>query len=159
MKKIVFIITAILLSATLMQSCKPSDENVQKSVDAVLMASAPGVSASVKDQVATLSGTVDSEEARSEAQRAVSSIKNVKSVVNNIQVRAQAPAPVVNPDDTITTTVKSSLNAAGFNNVNVMVKDGVVTLKGDVKRSDLQKIMQIANESNPKQVVNELKVK
>lgn len=157
MNKIVFIIASILLSATLMLSCKQSDEQIKKSVDAVLTATMPTVSANVKDQVVTLSGTVENEDMKMAAERSVSSIKNVKSVVNNIQVKA--PAVVVNPDDTIMTTVKSSLNASGFNNVNVEVRDGIITLKGDVKRADLKKVMQIANESNPKKVVNELNIK
>lgn len=156
MRKVIFMMSAVLLSVVLMQSCKPSDEKVQKAVDAVLTATVPGVTATVKDQVVTLTGTVESEQQKASAETAVKSVKDVKSVVNNIVVE---PPVVINPDDTITTTITTALNAAGFKTVNVSVKDGEVTLTGDVKKADLKKVMQVANESNPKKVINQLNVK
>ena len=157
MRKALFIITTVLLSAVLLQSCKPSDEEVKKFVDAVLTATVPGTSASVKNQVVTLTGTVETEEQKTAAESAVRSIKNVKNVMNEIKV--MPPRIVVNPDDTLMETISSALRMGGYSTVNVAVRDGEVTLSGDLKRADLQKVMQIADESKPKKVVNNLKLK
>lgn len=156
MKKVIFIITSILLSAVMFQSCKPSDAELQRNVNDALLATAPGVSATVKGQVATLEGTVESEEVKTAAGEAAKNTKNIKNVVNNIKV---VPPVVINPDDTLMENLTASLNGAGFTMVNVSVRNGEVTLTGEVKKADLKKVMQIANEANPKKVVNQLKTK
>jgi len=146
-----------LLSGVMVYSCKPSDEKLQKSVETAL-SSNTGVTSTVKGGVVTLMGTVDSEEAKADAEAKAKSVKDIKSVNNNIQV--VLPPPPVNPDDTLTTTIKDALSTAGFKDVNVAVSNGEVTLTGNVKKkADMTKVMQIANESKPKKVNNQIKVK
>ncbi|MDR3060245.1 MAG: BON domain-containing protein [Prevotella sp.] len=156
MKRLVLILTCALLSGAMFYSCKPSDEKLQKQVETVLSTVQSSVTATVKDGVATLTGTVESEEAKAAAEAAVKAVKDIKSVTNNIEVKLPV---VINPDETLSTTIANALTTAGFKDVKLAVDSGVVTLTGEAKKADLQKIMQIANEAQPKKVLNQLKIK
>lgn len=161
MKKSISICFCVLLSGTLMFSCKPKDQDLQKSVQTVLSTTSKGVNSSVKDGILTLTGVVDSEEAKAVAEAAAKTVKDIKSVVNNIEVKApviETPAVTINADDTLKEIVNTGLVAGGFNGVVVNVQEGEVTLNGEAKRADLAKIMQIANEAKPKKVINNLKL-
>lgn len=157
MKKSLLVYVCALLTGVVLYSCKPSDAKIQKSVETALSTTNTGISSAVKDGVVTLSGTVDTEEAKAAAEQVLKAVKDVKSITNNIEVKA--PAVVINPDDILTTTVNSAISAAGFSGVAVAVKDGEVTLTGDVKKVDLAKLMQVANEAKPKKVINQLTIK
>lgn len=156
MKKLVLIFTCVLLSGTAFYSCKPGDKKLQTQVETVLSAVQSSISGTVKDGVVTLNGTVDSQATKIAAETAVKAIKGIKSVTNNIEVKLPV---VINPDEALTVTITKALTAAGFNGVKPAIADGVVTLTGEAKRADLQKIMQIANEAQPKKVLNQLKLK
>ncbi|MEN9918040.1 MAG: hypothetical protein RL662_476 [Bacteroidota bacterium] len=161
MKKTVLTYACVLLTGAILYSCSPSDEKLQKSAETALTtANVSGVSSAVKGGVATLTGTVDSEEAKVAAEQALKAVKDIKSVTNNIEVVLPAPPPVViSPDDSLSTVINAAITAAGLNGITVAVKAGEVTLTGDVKKADLKKVMQVANESKPKKVNNQLKVK
>lgn len=155
MKKIVLsVVSAFLLGFTL-YSCSPSDKDIQTHVSPIL-SDYTDVNAEVKDGVVTLSGEVVSDVEKNQIQEMLSSVKGVKSVVNNLTVK---PPVVIDHDAEIGSAISSALQSAGFKTVNVAVNNGEVTLTGDLKKSDLVKVMQIANESKPKKVINELKVK
>ena len=156
MKKLVLFLTCAFLCGAVFTSCKPSDEKLQQQVVSALSAVNSAINGTVKDGVATLSGTVDSEDAKAAAEAAVKVIKNIKSVTNNIEVVLPV---VINPDDTLTSVITTALTAAGFKDLQLAVAEGVVTLTGNAKKADLQKIMQIANEAKPKQVINKLTLK
>ncbi|GAA0532822.1 hypothetical protein GCM10009415_12880 [Chitinophaga japonensis] len=137
--------------------CKPNDSKLQQAVNEKLSAT-PGVTATVQDGVVTLSGEVMDETAKQTAEDAAKNVKGVKSVNNNITVQAPIPSPPVsiNPDDVLKQTLDSAYSAAGYSGVTVSVANGEVTLEGTAKRSDLRKIMQVAQESKPKKVNNKL---
>ncbi len=68
-----------------------SDADIQK--DAQSKVNTPGVTASVKDGVVTLTGTVETQAASKTAESAAK-VDGVKSVTNNIQIKPMAtPAP------------------------------------------------------------------
>jgi len=163
MKKMLFIITCILISGIAMQSCKQSDENLKKDVDKAIQGRYNStISTSVKDGVVTLTGTVESQQEKTSVESEVKAVKHVKTVVNNISVRESnitSQQPVINPDNTIKSSIESRLATEGFKDVKVDVSNGEVILSGNLKRSDLTKVMQIANESNPKKVTNNLNLK
>jgi osmotically-inducible protein OsmY len=154
-RSLLFYVSALLISVTLF-SCKPDDAKIQKQVETALTAIQSTVTPVVKDGVVTLTGTVESEEAKAAAEAALKALKDVKSVVNNVEVKLPV---VINPDEVLTTTITSLLTAGGFADVKAAVDSGVVTLTGDLKKADLQKVMQIANEAKPKQVINKLNLK
>ncbi len=142
-----------------MTSCQPSDAKITQEITTKIGAVAPGVSVSVQQGVATLTGEVTDEATRANLDSLVKSVKGVKSVQDNLSV-PPPPAPVViNPDYMVKASIDSALGAKQLSGITVTVSEGVVTLTGDVKRSDLQTVMQIANESRPKRVVNQLNIK
>ena len=149
----------LFVAGITLSSCKPSDEKIQKEVTTALTA-IPGISAEVKSGVATLSGIVQSEELKANAENIIAAIKNVKSVVNNIQVEKPAE-PEINPDNVLKNIVTEAISKGGdkFKDVVVEVKDGEITLTGSINKSNLVELMQVANESNPKKVNNLLDIK
>jgi len=161
MKKVLFILSCVMISCITLQSCKQSDQQLKSEVDKVLMNGYTTITSSVKDGIATLTGTVDSEQQKMAAENVVRAVKNVKSVVNNITVKQAITAPQTsaNSDAATMSTITSRLNTEGFKDVRVDVVNGEVILSGDLNRSDLNKVMQIANDSNPMKVTNRLNLK
>lgn len=141
-------------------ACKPNDSKLQQAVNEKLTTT-PGVSATVQDGVVTLSGEVTDETAKQTAEDAAKNVKGVKSVVNNINVKVPPPPPppvAINPDDILKKTLDSAFAAAGYTGVTVTVANGEVTLDGTARKADLRKIMQVAQETKPKKVKNNLKL-
>jgi hyperosmotically inducible periplasmic protein len=149
----------ILGFALVFASCKPSDSEIAESVKAKVSAVAPSATLTVQDGVVTLSGEVPDEAVKAAAAAATDGIKGVKSVVNNLTVPPPPPPPVViNPDDVLRTSIDSAFKAKGITGITAAVSNGEVTLTGNVKKADLQKVMQAANEIKPKKVVNQMVV-
>lgn len=163
MKKMLFIMACAVITGMGMQSCRSNDAKVQNEVENVLRSNYSNVSTTYREGVATLTGVVDTQQERTAAENAARSVKNVRSVVNNITVRQAQPTPAssvtVNRDETITSNINSRLRSEGFNDVRVSVSNGEVTLSGDLNRTDLNKVMQIANESSPRRVVNNINLR
>jgi osmotically-inducible protein OsmY len=67
------------------------DKAIEHNLDAALIESKlhDGVNYSVKNEVVTLTGEVDSQSKRREAQNVASSVQNVHQVVNELQVKKQ----------------------------------------------------------------------
>ncbi|MEO7309638.1 MAG: BON domain-containing protein [Chitinophagaceae bacterium] len=95
MKMVKNLFSAVMLTATIAMvapSCKPKDADVQTKV-AEALKSTPGVTVSVTDGVATLTGEVQDEATKAAAETAAKGIADVKSVVNNLTVAAPPPPP------------------------------------------------------------------
>jgi osmotically-inducible protein OsmY len=79
---------------------------------------------------------------------------------NAVATATATPTPVSASEDTaIKNKTEAALAKAGVTGVTVEVKDGVVTLKGDVPKAKLQDAMKAANESGAKRVMNQLNTK
>ena len=142
-------------------ACKPSDEKINEEIKTKLTALSPSISSTVTDGVATLTGQVPDEATKAAAETAIQNVNGLKSVVNNLTVPPlpePTPAVVINPDETLRKGIDSVFSAKNIKGVNAAVSEGVVTLTGTIKRSDLQKVMQAANELKPKKVVNQMKL-
>jgi osmotically-inducible protein OsmY len=149
----------ILGFALVFAACKPSDAKIEESVKAKVSAVSSSATVSVKDGVVTLAGEVTDEATKSAVQAATDGIKGVKSVVNNLTVPPPPPPPVViNPDDVLRNSIDSAFKAKGITGITSAVSNGEVTLTGNVKKADLQKVMQAANEIKPKKVLNKMVV-
>lgn len=148
-----------LAVVVLFSACKPSDSAIAESVKSKVAAVAQGVAVDVKEGVVTLSGEVRDDATKAAVESALAGIKGVKSVVNNVTVPPQPPPPVViNPDDLLRKAIDSSFAAKGISGITVAIAGGEVTLTGDVKKADLQKVMQAAMESKPRKVNNQMKI-
>ena len=164
MKKSILQFSAILLltatSLTGFQSCKskPKDADIQAAI-ATKASTYPGLTATVNDGVATLSGTATDEASKVAFENDVKAVEGVKSVVNNITVTPPAAAaPVeITPDDPL---AKGLVDATkDFPTVQATVTNGVVTLTGELKRSELPNLMKAVNSLKPKKIEQKLTLK
>ena len=149
---------AVFLSASILFfSCSPKDSDVQAKITEKFAATPElsGATATVDKGVATLSGELHDEAARTEAENTAKDVKGVKSVVNNTTVMAPPPPPPVANDISqgVTDATKD------FPTVTATVNGGEITLTGTLNRSDLPKLMQSLNSLNPTKINNQLTLK
>ena len=72
-------------------------------------------------------------------------------------IATATPTPVsASEDNAIKNKTEAALSKAGVSGVTVEVKEGVVTLKGDVPKAKWPDAMKAANESGAKKVNNQL---
>ena len=135
---------------------KPKDADLKAAIETALLAnpSTSGAMVTVDKGVATLNGQVADEAGKQAADRAAATIPGVTSVVNNLTI---APAPVtapvvVAPDEALTAAVKDATK--DFPTVTATVSNGVVTLKGEIEKANLQKLMMVLQALKPKKVDN-----
>ena len=162
-----FVCTAAALVAVSVSSCKsgPKDADIEKQVTekaAAVSGDASGVAGSVKDGVVTISGSFKDEASKDAFETTVKAIPGVKSVVNNSTVTppppVAAPAPMtINGDDVLTKGVTDATK--DFPTVKATVKDSVITLTGEIKKSSLQKLMMTLHSLKPKKIDNQLTTK
>jgi hyperosmotically inducible protein len=163
--RLTWLASLMALSMFLFVSCKstPKDSDLEKAATEKIKAvtGTGSVVASVKDGVVTLTGESMDPTAKSACEDAVKAIPGVKQVVNNVTVAPPpppAPDPVViSPDDALKNGVNDVLKA--YNNVKADVKDGVVTLTGEIKKAELTTLMPLLHALKPKKIDNKLTVK
>lgn len=159
MKKILtFLVIASLIFCLPECKGKIKDADIKTSVDAVITDNADyrGTTAVVNGAVVTLTGEVKDASVQSALQKDVAAVKGVKSVQNNTTVAPVVEAPVITPDDSLTTALKDALK--DHPGVAGTVNDGVVTLTGAIKKADLPKLIQKINALKPKKIDNQLTV-
>lgn len=151
---------AVFLSASILFfSCSPKDSDVQAKITEKFAATPElsGATATVDKGVATLSGELQDEAARTEAENTAKDVKGVKSVVNNTTVMAPPPPPMPPVANDISQGVTDATK--DFPTVNATVSGGEITLTGTLNRSDLPKLMQSLNSLNPTKINNQLTLK
>jgi osmotically-inducible protein OsmY len=150
----------LLFLMVILASCKqgPSDKEIENELTSKIRSASPGVVMTVKNGVVTLSGTCPDESCKHTSETSAKATKGVKEVINNIII-STPPAPTVEitSSDTLQTSLNSLLSA--YKSVKGTVQDGVITLTGEIKRSELTPLMQSVNELKPKRVVNNLQIK
>ncbi len=162
MKKALFQLSAVLFMAASLSftACKsgPKDSDIQENFNAKMTENPQlrTVTATVNDGVITLTGPCPDEDCRTSAENAAREIKGVKNVVNNITVSQAAPV-VVADDATLQNAVNEIID--DYDNVEATVQNGEVTLRGNIERDKLQKLMMDLNSANAKKINNQLTVK
>lgn len=158
--KIRSILLGMGLSLSLM-ACSPNDADIQKEISEKL-GDAPSVQVTVHEGVATIVGTCDDETFKKNIERSVKAVKGVKSVVNNCQLpqpneEPAAAAVIINSDADLDKSVGKVIK--GYDGVSATVVGGVVTLSGEIKRNQLQPLIQSIQELKPQKVDNKLTIK
>ena len=149
------LLTTVALSLSL-AACGPKDADIKTAADAALAAT-PGVTVQVANGVATISGQFANDAAKAAAETAVKAVKGVKSIVDSATIAPPPPPPVViSPDDSIKTAITAGIK--DYPTVTVDVKDGVVTLNGEIKKTELPKLMQALSAMHPKKIDNKAKI-
>ena len=156
-------IKSILLGMSLALSliaCGPKDADIQKEISSKL-SDTPQVQVTVQDGVATISGVCEDDAFKKNIESTVKSTKGVKSVVNNCQIVAPQTdveaAVIISPDTELDKSVHKVVDA--YDGVSATVVGGVVTLSGEIKKSQLQPLIQSIQELKPKKVDNKLTIK
>lgn len=145
---------ATLSFAIVLAACAPKDADVKAAVDTAI-SDVSGVSVAVTNGVATMSGEFADEATRAATVAKIAAVKGVKSVADSSTI---APPPVViSPDEALLTSVTAALSA--FPTLTATVSDGVVTLNGEIKKSELPMAMQALSALNPKKIDNKATVK
>ena len=145
---------AVALSLVLV-ACGPKDADIKANVDKAI-AGTQGITVDVAKGVATISGQFADDAAKSSTEAAVRGVKGVKSVVDNATVTPPPPPVVISADDSLRTNVAAALK--DYPKLSADVKDGVVTLTGEVQKSALPKVMQSLSSLHPKKIDNKAKV-
>ena len=144
MKKTIQVCFVLLASVLVLgtTSCKKKlkDADIQASIETVLKADADmaGTMVTVQDGIATISGICKDDACKTKCEDAVKKIEGVKSVVNNCTVTP--PAPVV-PEvtDALGQAITDALK--DFPSVKSELKDGILTLTGEIAKDKVQMLM------------------
>ena len=88
---------------------------------------------------------------------AVESCKNKKAANTTEQNKTDSAAVQVSDDKTLRSSVDDVVK--NYGDVKADVNDGVVTLRGSIKRDDLQTLIMKIQELKPKKVENQLVIK
>ncbi|MEO8116266.1 MAG: BON domain-containing protein [Bacteroidota bacterium] len=155
-------LAAVILFA--MPGCKsgPKDDDIQAGITQKLqlMPDMTGITTAVIDGAVTIKGEYQSEDQKSKTEAAIKEINGVKSVDDQATVAPPPPpAPVVTiaPDDALTKMVMDATK--DFSGVKATIADGVITLNGEIKKTDLPKLMMTLNSMKPKKIQNNLVIK
>ena len=158
-KKIMSMLSLVLLLGVFFVACnnvKDSDLQIKAMEVLATNPDAADINVTVVDKVATLSGSVEEEITKNSLETSIKGVKGIENVINNIMIIPPAP------DFTqIDATLREALTDALKDHETVMaeVKDGVITLTGEVKEKDLQIIMEKMAALNPVKVENNLTIK
>ncbi len=156
MKLMKLSVAAFLIAGMAFTSCKPKDADVQA---AVQQKEEQGVTVSVKDGVATLTGTVVDEATKAKAEDVAKGEKGVKSVVNQLELPPPPPPAVPMVQSGVADMAGAIKDATkDFPTVSASVADGVVTLSGSIKKDKLPKLMMAISALRPKKIENKLTV-
>jgi hyperosmotically inducible periplasmic protein len=163
MKKITLSFLSIV-TVMIISSCSPSDEQITESVQQALSAntSLSPVSASVEEGIVTLTGEVENDELKAQAENSITGVKGVKGVVNSVTVKPKGPSAEElkkAADDAIFARVNENLAKYKVQGITASVADSIVTLTGNVKRSNVQNAMKAAMESGAAKVENKMTIK
>ena len=144
---------ALISSTTPGCKSKVNDADVKSSVETALRANpeTSGLMVDVKDGVATISGDAKDEAAKAKAAELTTGIKGVKSVQNNVSVAPPPAAPVeITADDPLASAVKDATK--DFPTVTATVKDGVISVSGELKSDAWKKLKMSLDGLKPKKV-------
>lgn len=144
-------ILAVGCASTQSASTQLSDSAITAKVETKLAADPEinpfNIDVDTNEGVVTLSGAVEKELARAEAERLARATDGVRDVINDITLGDRALGERVS-DGWITTKIKAKIAAdPELNpfNINVDTKDGIVTLSGRVKTAaDAEEAVELA---------------
>jgi osmotically-inducible protein OsmY len=156
-RKLSILAVLALCLAVVSAACGKKDADIQKAVQDKLTADGvSGVTATVKDGVATLSGEVADITVKSKAETSAKGVDGVKSVTNNVTLK---PLPTPTPpiaDPALTGKVEENLRKAGCTGASVSVQNGKVTITGTVPAAKYTECIQVVNQSGVGSVDNQL---
>lgn len=149
--KPIFVI-AVLLSVMVSCNNKPDDKQIQDNVTKQLQDNKnyAGVNSSVKEGVVTLTGMCEGDNCVTDIENNIKAIDGVTKVENNI-VKDNST------DMTMRTSIQTIITK--YPGVHANVAAGVIVLRGDIDRDNLQSLMSELSALHPEKIDNQLVVK
>ena len=150
--------TLFLTAAMLAAACGKSDADLTKAATDKLTADKiSGVSVTVSNGEATLSGEVADITVKNKAEAAVKSVEGIKTIKNNITLK---PLPTATPsanDAALQGKIEENLKKAGCTGASVTVDNGAVTVDGTVPAAKYVECVQVIQQSGITGIKNNLK--
>jgi hyperosmotically inducible protein len=155
---------AVVAFAMWAAACGKTDAGITTAITAKLAADdtvkAAQIDVDTSNKTVTLSGAVETADAKTRAVEIARMQDGVSQVIDNITVTAAGPPPMTDAD--LTSAVKSKLlanTAVSAEKINVETVDGVVTLSGEV-RSEAEKdiVVRLARDAGVRDVNDRLTV-
>lgn len=134
----------VLTAGITIMSCKGTvkDSDIQAAINEKI-SSVPemaGLTATVAEGIVTLSGECKDDACKSFCETTIKAVAGVKSVINNCSVAPVAIEPVVPlVSDALSQAISDAVK--DFPGVKTDLKDGVLTLTGEVGKEKLQTLM------------------
>lgn len=153
MKTTKFLMSAAFACSLFLAACSPKDADIQAAVQAK---EATGITVAVTKGDVTLTGEVADDAAKTKAEEIAKAEKGVKAVMNSLTVKPMQ-AVVIAEDPALTKNVADATK--DFPTVKADVKDGVVTLTGEINKASLITLMQHLSALKPKKIDNKLTIK
>ncbi|MGQ0542119.1 MAG: BON domain-containing protein [Blastocatellia bacterium] len=154
--KVKFLTVLSIAAVLFIAACGKSDADLAKAVNDKLAAEKiTGISANVASGVATLTGDVTDITIKTKAEASAKTVEGIKSVTNNVNVKAPPPPPP-SPDKMLEGTINEGLKKKNITGVTVTVANGEATLSGTVPKDKVAEVMMVANEAKPSKVINNL---
>lgn len=146
------LVIAVLLSVMLSCNNKPDDKQIQDNVTKQLQDNKnyAGVNSSVKEGVVTLTGMCEGDNCVTDIEKNIKAIDGVTKVENNIV-----------KDNSTEMTMRTSIQTiiTKYPGVHANVAAGVIVLRGDIDRDNLQSLMSELSALHPEKIDNQLVVK
>ncbi len=145
--KIKFLTVLSLAAVLFLGACKgASDTDLGKAAGDALKGdtTTSGVTVTVKDGVATITGEVADAAAKTKAAE-LAKAKGITSVVDNVTVK---PKPVAKTDDGLKDKIEKALKDKGFGQLTIDTSTTPATLKGTYPKGKLAEAMQTAQVAN-----------
>ena len=138
-------------------SCGPKDDEVQLAVQAVVSGSScVGVSSKVADGTVTLTGDCKDQQGITALETQLKEVHGVKKIINNVKV-ADPEITVADPgtliianSDTLTAGVRKIMK--DYPSIQATVSDSIVSLTGEVKKAEGEKLINQIKALKPKSV-------
>jgi len=158
MKTKLFLFLSFLIIG--LSSCKEKDSDIQSALSEKFKSNPElsNLNTEVKDGVATISGEIKDQNSKPLVIETAKVVKGVKSVIDNTTIPAPIPLPVV---ETKNEGLNQGVNDAvkDLPSVHGDVKDSIIILTGEIKRSELPKLMEMLHSLKPKKIENKLTIK
>jgi hyperosmotically inducible protein len=139
-------------------ACGKSDADLTKAVNAKLAADGvTGVTATVNNGVATLTGEVADVTVKAKAALSAKSVDGVKSVTDNTTVKPLPVATPAAPDQALLGKITENLKKANCGTAVVTVNNGKVTVTGAVPDAKYAECIQIIQQAGITGIDNQLK--
>lgn len=153
-RKMTAFVMAITFIGLTITGCKstPSDADLKTTIEKSLHDNSQlsAAEVTVEKGVATISGQAKDEASKEAVAKSIAAVPGVKSVVNNLTVDVNQIA--ITADDPLAIAVKDATK--DYPTVIATVSGGIVTLKGEIQKANLQKLMIALNALKPKKVDN-----